>query len=331
MKSTRRVRIAAKAMEALDICSFELVDPAGGPLPPFTPGAHIDVHVPGGPVRPYSLCNDPAESQRYRIAVLKEPASRGGSVGMHALEVGGSLEISAPKNHFALAPEAQRSLLFAGGIGITPLLCMAQRLAATGADFTLHYATRTAARTAFAGQLRRAPYAGRVQLHHDDGPAEQRLDLPAAIGAPDPGTHLYVCGPAGFMDAVLGAARARGWPEARLHREYFGAAPGATPAAATGTSPAAAPAGGAFEVQIASTGALIRVAPDQTVVAALAAAGVAVPVSCEQGVCGTCLTRVIDGTPEHRDLFLTDDERQRNDRFTPCCSRAASPRLVLDL
>ncbi len=321
--STCRVRIAAKAVEAEDICSFELVAADDQPLPAFTPGAHIDVHVPGGPVRQYSLCNGPDDTHCYRIAVLKEAASRGGSVGMHALEVGASLEISAPKNHFALAPDARRSLLFAGGIGITPLLCMAQWLGATGADFTLHYATRTAARTAFAERLRRAPYAQRVHLHHDEGPGAQRLDLIATIGAPAAGTHLYVCGPAGFMDAVLSAARALGWPEDRLHREYFGAPPSAAGAATA--------AAGGFEVQVASTGALIHVAPDQTVVAALAAAGIGVPVSCEQGVCGTCLTRVIDGTPDHRDLFLTDEERRRNDRFTPCCSRAATPRLVLDL
>ena len=327
MTSTRRVRIAAKAVEAEDICSFQLVAADDQPLPAFSPGSHIDVHLPGGPVRPYSLCNhvgtDTADAGHYRIAVLKEPASRGGSAGMHALEVGAGLEISAPRNHFALAADAQRSLLFAGGIGITPLLCMAERLAATGADFVLHYATRTAARTAFAEQLRRAPYAERVHLHHDDGPAGQRLDLAATIGAPDAGTHLYVCGPAGFMGAVLSAARALGWPEQRLHREYFGAAP-----AAPG---AALPTAGAFLVQVASTGALIPVAPDQSVVAALAAAGISVPVSCEQGVCGTCLTRVIDGIPDHRDLFLTDEERQRNDCFTPCCSRAATPRLVLAL
>ena len=320
MTATRRVRIARKTVEAQDICSFELVAPEGGALPRFAAGAHIDVHLGGGLVRQYSLCNDPRETQRYQIAVLREPASRGGSIAMHALQPGHALEISAPRNHFAQAHDASHHLLLAGGIGITPILCMAEQLAAEGASFALHYCTRSAERTAFAQRLRSAPFASQVQLHHDDGAAAQKLDLAALLASPRPGTHLYVCGPSGFMEAVLSAARAAGWPEARLHREYFAAA---------------APKGnghdGAFEVQVASSGAVIRVAPDQAVVAALAAAGIEVPVSCEQGVCGTCLTRVLDGVPDHRDLFLSDEERARGDQFTPCCSRAKSHRLVLDL
>jgi vanillate O-demethylase ferredoxin subunit len=319
VSTTRSARIAAKSVEAIDICGFELVDLDGQPMPPFSAGSHIDVHLHGGPVRQYSLCNDSRESHRYQIAVLKDPASRGGSVAMHALEVGSTLQISDPKNHFALAHDARRSLLFAGGIGITPILCMAERLAAIGADFELHYCTRSAERTAFAERIRGSTFAERARLHHDDGVAAQKLDARAAIGAALPGTHLYVCGPTGFMDWVLGTARELGWPEDRLHREYFAAAPVETSGDA------------AFEVQIASTGAVIQVAADQSVVAALAAAGVQVPVSCEQGVCGTCLTRVIDGTPDHRDMYLTDEEHARADQFTPCCSRAKSARLVIDL
>lgn len=317
--TTLPVRVACKTAEAQDIAGFELVAADGAPLPAFSAGAHIDVHLPGGLVRQYSLCNDSRERHRYRIAVLREPASRGGSRAMHALKAGETLAISAPRNHFALAAQATGHLLLAGGIGITPIVCMAEQLAAAGAPFELHYATRSASRTAFAARLRDAPYAACVHIHHDDGPAPQRLDLAAVVAQPRAGRHLYVCGPAGFIDAALAAAHAAGWPAEAVHREYFAA-------------PAAAPAEqGAFEVQIASTGAVIRVAPDQSVIAALAAAGIERPLSCEQGVCGTCLTGVLDGRPDHRDVYLTDEERARGDRFTPCCSRALSPRLVLDL
>jgi vanillate monooxygenase ferredoxin subunit len=315
--ATRKVRVAGTAIEAAGIRSFELVAEDGA-LVPFSAGSHIDVHV-GGVVRQYSLCNDPQENHRYVIAVLKDPASRGGSIAMHSVEAGQSLTISDPKNHFALAAEARHSLLFAGGIGITPILGMAQRLAAVNASFDLHYCARSADSAAFSGRIRESSFAGRTAFHFDDGPEAQKLHPAEAIGAPQEGRHLYVCGPTGFMDWVLGTARELGWPEANLHREYFASAPVDT------TND------GGFEVQIASSGAVIRVAADQTVVAALSSAGIQVPISCEQGVCGTCLTRVIEGTPEHRDMYLTADEQARGDCFTPCCSRAKSARLVLDL
>lgn len=317
--TTLTLRVARRQVEAEGICSFELVAADGAPLPAWTAGAHVDVQVPGGPVRPYSLCGSPAERTRWRIAVLREPASRGGSAGMHERVAEGSLlQVGLPRNLFPLADAAASHLLLAGGIGITPILAMAQALAAQGADFRLHYATRSAARTAFAAELAAASYAARVQVHHDDGPAAQRLDLPALLAAPVAGRHLYVCGPQGFIDAVLAGARNAGWPEAQLHWELFSAAPAATE-------------GGAFEVMLQSSGRVIRVAPDQSVVQALAACGVDVPVSCEMGICGTCLTRVVDGTPDHRDQYLTPEEQAANDQFTPCCSRSKSARLVIDL
>jgi vanillate O-demethylase ferredoxin subunit len=317
--SQRTVRIARKTVEAVDICSFELVDPDGQALPPFAAGSHIDVHLPDGLVRQYSLANDPRDTHRYLIAVLRDANSRGGSIGMHALQVGTQITISDPKNHFALAHGARHSILVAGGIGITPILSMAERLAHVGASFELHYCTRSAERTAFAERIRSATFADRAHLHHDDGPPDRKFDARAAIGEPRDDVHLYVCGPTGFMDWVLGTAHELGWPDTRLHREYFAGV--ATPSVNDG----------AFEVQLASSGAVIRVAPDQSVVAALAEAGVSIAVSCEQGVCGTCLTRVIEGTPDHRDMYLTPEEQARSDQFTPCCSRARTPRLVLDL
>lgn len=314
------VRVARKALEAEGIASFELVSTDGSPLPAFAAGSHIDVQLPGGPTRQYSLCNDPAETHRYLIAVLRDAASRGGSAAMHEqVKVGDTLFISTPKNHFALAHEAQSHLLLAGGIGVTPLLCMAERLAHSGARFEMHYCTRSRARTAFVRRIEDSPLASRVQFHFDDGPAAQRAEIDALVGPPGPGQHLYVCGPKGFMDAVLARARAQGWPEAQIHYEFFGAGP-------VGDGEA-----GGFEVMLASSGRVVAVPAGVSVVQALAACGIAVATSCEQGVCGTCLTRVIDGVPDHRDLYLTPEEQAAGDQFLPCCSRAKSGRLVLDL
>lgn len=314
------VRVARKAVEAEGICSFELVAADGAPLPAFSAGAHIDVHLPGGLTRQYSLCNPPAETHRYRIAVLRDAASRGGSLAMHdQVHEGDLLTISVPRNHFPLAPQAASHLLLAGGIGITPLLCMAEHLAATGGDFELHACTRSKARTAFAERIGRSAFAARVHWHFDDGDGAPPIDIAAVLGSPGAGRHLYVCGPQGFMDAVLRQARAHGWPADHLHHEFFAAAP----VDANGNRP--------FEVRLAGSGRVIAVPADRSVVQALADAGVNLPTSCEQGVCGTCLTRVIDGEPEHRDQYLTPEEQAANDQFLPCCSRSQSARLVLDL
>lgn len=318
-ENTHRVRLERKVEEAEGIARFEFVCADGGHLPGFSAGAHVDVMLAGGLTRQYSLCNAPTDASRYVLGVLREPDSRGGSLAMHALNEGDEVHISAPRNHFPLVTGASNSLLLAGGIGVTPILSMAESLEALGEAFELHYCTRSRARTAFMRRLADAPFAHRVHHHFDDGDAAQRCDIGALLKAQPAGTHLYTCGPKGFMDAVLASARALGWPEANIHYEYFAGAP-------------VEQAGDvAFDVQLARTGKTVRVAADQSVAQALAAAGVDVPVSCEQGVCGTCLTRVIDGTPDHRDMFLTDAEREANDQFTPCCSRAKGPLLVLDL
>ncbi|WP_157268960.1 PDR/VanB family oxidoreductase [Azohydromonas aeria] len=319
--ATLRVLVARKTAEAEDICSLELVSTDGSALPGFSAGSHVDVHLPGGVVRQYSLCNDPAESHRYLVAVLRDPASRGGSAAVHdAVQVGDTLTISAPKNHFALAHEAKKSLLLAGGIGVTPILCMAERLAVTGADFEMHYAARSRERMAFVDRIQGSGFADKVRFHFDDGTAAQKLDLNAVLAQPEPGTHLYVCGPKGFMDAVLATARSQGWGEEQLHWEFF-----------AGVEAAPRADDGSFEVQLASSGRVISIAPDKTVTQALSEAGVEIMVSCEQGVCGTCLTRVLQGEVDHRDAYLTPEEQAANDQFTPCCSRSKSPRLVLDL
>ena len=318
--SDLQVRVVRKAAEAQDISTFELVNVEERALPAFSAGSHIDVQLPNGLTRQYSLCNDPTESHRYLIGVLRDPGSRGGSAAMHDLvQEGDVLHVSPPKNHFPLAHEAAHSVLVAGGIGVTPILCMAERLAVAGASFEMHYCTRSPERTAFLQRIRDSSFAGRVQFHFDDGPEGQKLQLHRLLSPVRPGTHLYVCGPKGFMDWLLGAARSAGWPEAQLHYEFFGA------------EVVKSDADESFEVQLASSGKVVVVPKDRTVVQALAAIGVEVATSCEQGVCGTCLTRVLEGEPDHKDMYLTPEEQEANDQFTPCCSRSKSKLLVLDL
>ncbi|MGE8158776.1 PDR/VanB family oxidoreductase [Paraburkholderia sp. NPDC080076] len=315
------VVVARVADIATDIRSFELAPLDGGPLPEYAPGAHIDVHLPNGLVRQYSLCGRREDSGAYLIAVQRGSASRGGSHAMHALRAGDALRIEGPRNHFPLDVTATHSILFAGGIGITPLLAMAEALAARHASLDLHYCVRERSRAAFLERLDALALRAHVTLHVDSEPGKPALNVSRVSGEPAPGRHLYVCGPAGFMTHVISIAQQAGWDDALVHREYFNA-----PVAGK-----SAEADEAFVVRLVKSGRAIPVAASQTVVEALAAQGVRIDTSCEQGVCGTCLTRVLAGQPDHRDLFLTDAERTRNDQFLPCCSRSRTPELVLDL
>ncbi len=316
-----KVKVVSKREEARDICSFELADPAGRSLPPFGAGGHIDVEVSDQLIRQYSLCNHPGDHHRYLIAVLKDPNTRGGSLAMHErFKEGDLLNISEPKNHFPLAASAKKSLLFAGGIGVTPILCMAERLAQTGAEFEFHYCARSLDRMAFVERIKQSAFATKASLHLDDGPEAQKLDIKRVLAKPQPDVHIYVCGPTGFMNWVLKTAEDNHWPEEQVHREYFAAA--AQPAGL---------AAGEFEVQIASTGATYLVPANKSITSLLREQGIDIPTSCEEGVCGTCLTRVLEGVPDHRDLFLSSKEQARNDQMLPCCSRAKSSKLVLDL
>jgi vanillate O-demethylase ferredoxin subunit len=317
--NTTSVKVARKIREAEDIFSYELISTDGTSLPPFSPGAHIDVHIDDQVTRQYSLCNDSTESHRYIIAVLRDPKSRGGSVAMHErVNEGDLIRISVPRNHFPMV-SAAKTLLFAGGIGITPILCRAERLAQIVADFEMHYCCRSSERTAFHDRIKASPYAGKVHFQFDAGPDAHKLKAADVLARPDHRTHLYVCGPTGFIDHVINTAKTLNWNSEQRHLEYFGAAPAET----AGDT--------AFAVQISSTGTSYTVHADRTVVQVLAENGIDIPVSCEQGVCGTCITRVLSGTPDHRDMYFTDEERARNDQFTPCCSRSKSGTLVLDL
>ncbi|UBM09380.1 PDR/VanB family oxidoreductase [Cupriavidus metallidurans] len=315
------VRVERKRQVADEICSFHLVSATGEPLPSFTAGSHVDVHLPGGLVRQYSLCGDPGDAGQYILGVLKDPASRGGSIAMHSIEEGSEIQISAPRNHFPIEDGAGHSILLAGGIGVTPLMAMARALSSERRSFELHYCTRNLARTAFKEELLQGAMSDRVHLHLDEGRGE-RFDAEAVLrGRFRPDAHIYICGPAGFIEAMISAAKEAGFAESQVHREYF-AAPKVAPSEL---------GDGVFQVQIKSTGAIHQILPEETVVQVLGRHGIEIETSCEQGVCGTCVTRVLEGVPDHRDVYLTDQEHVENKLFTPCCSRACSPMLVLDL
>ncbi|AIP35718.1 2Fe-2S iron-sulfur cluster binding domain protein [Paraburkholderia xenovorans LB400] len=288
-------------------------------MPAFSAGAHIDVHVSNGLVRQYSLCNDSRERSRYMICVLHDPETRGGSRAMHEMREGQTLEISEPRNHFPLASDSGHSVLLAGGIGVTPIVSMAFSLASEGASFEIHYCARGPSHAAFLDRFAEPDLRDRTRLYFDTSPACDRLRMQDVLATPSTEKHLYVCGPKGFIDAAVTTAMEAGWKTTNVHREHFSADP--------------MPSGeaGSFTVRLAKNQRTVNVGPNERVIDALGKAGVFVPVSCEEGVCGTCLTGVLAGEPDHRDSYLTKRERTKNDRFLPCCSRSKTPLLVLDL
>lgn len=316
---THQVVVHRRDLQGGAVVVLDLRSTDGSALPAFEAGAHIDLHLAPGLVRQYSLCGNPAQTSHYRLGVLRDPASRGGSLAVFdQLKEGTVLTIGAPRNHFPLDVDAGHSVLVGGGIGITPMIAMAHALTAAGKSFTLHYCARSADSTAFLDELATAPFADKVQLHFDDAGAAARLDLLAVLAAARcAGTHLYVCGPSGFMDWVIASGEAFGLPAGQIHREYFNAQ--------VNTS------GASFEVVAAATGKSVRVAEGQSIVAALAGIGIKVDVSCEEGVCGTCVCTVLEGECDHRDVYLTAEEKAQNDQIMTCCSRAKSARLVLDV
>lgn len=324
---TLPLKVARIRRVAEGIQSYELVRDDGGLLPEWEPGAHVDVAVPGGLVRQYSLCGEPDDRARWLIAVQREAEGRGGSRGMHdRVREGDVLAVSAPRNHFALVP-AERYVLVAGGIGITPLLAMARVLEARGAAWELHYCTRSPERAAFLPLLTRAPFAPRVRVYHDGGDPGRGLDVRALLARRTEGTHVYCCGPTGLMSAVRDAA-AGTWPREALHFESFGGqgadpfGPGASDVFAVND---------AFEVEVRSTGRVFEIPRDQTILNVLRAGGLCVPSSCEAGECGTCVTPLLEGEAEHRDTVLTPEARAAQKEIAVCVSRARSRRLKLDL
>jgi len=305
--------------EAEAIRSFELVRADGRPLPAFTAGSHIDVHTPAGQVRQYSLLNDERETDRYVIAILREDAGRGGSKSIHGeVKRGDALRIAAPRNAFPLELTESPVVLVAGGIGVTPLLAMARSLAAKRRDFTLHFATRSRLRTPFIKELTQPPFSQALKLYHDSGESPEKFDAKTLAVGLQPGTHVYLCGPGGFMDYVSGELGQRG--DVVLHQEYF-SAPGNV-----------AENNSSFTVRLAKSGIEALVPAGQSIIEVLQSMGVDWPVNCEQGICGTCLTEVLSGEIDHQDHFLSIGEKSRGDRMLICVSRGKTGSLlVLDI
>jgi tetrachlorobenzoquinone reductase len=318
-EKTMQVRVKRIGLEAETVNSYELVAPGGDDLVPFTAGCHIDLHLPNGMIRSYSLLNDQSETKRYVIAVNKDAASRGGSRFIHeTVRVGDIITIAHPRNNFALHESAMHSVLIAGGIGITPLLSMIRRLEALGRRWELFYAARTRLSAAFVEDLTalRANVAPNLHVNFDQEKSGQMFDLSAIVKEASPDAHLYCCGPVSMLEAFEAAAGGR--PADHVHVEYFKAR----------EKPAVE---GGFDVQLARSKRTIRVEAGKTILDALLEAGIAANHACTEGVCGTCETRVIEGIPDHRDLFLSKEEQAANNTMMICCSGAKSTTLVLDL
>ena len=308
------LEVARKEEIARDIVAFELRDPAGAELPPFTGGAHIALRLPGG-TRKYSLCNDPAERDRYLIAVQREAAGRGGSAALvDDTRVGDRLAVAPPINNFALAPRATDFIFIAGGIGITPFRAMIHELQADGRRFRLYYCSRSPKCTAFRDELAAPELKGRVVIHHDDGDPARAFDFWPVVEERKNRAHLYCCGPRSLMEAVRDLTGH--WSAAAVHFEAF-------------TEPEKARLDDRpFRVALARSGAEFDVPVGMTILEAMRAHGHDAPSSCESGTCGTCRTRLLDGEADHRDLVLAEHERA--DSIMLCVSRARSPRLVVD-
>ncbi|NVK20501.1 MAG: oxidoreductase [Methylocystaceae bacterium] len=311
------VKIASREVQADSVVLLDFEDQQGKPLPKFDAGAHIDVHVSDDIIRQYSLSNSPQETSRYRIGVLNDPQSRGGSKSIFEnFEEGQIVTISEPRNHFPLNFDASHSILIGGGIGITPMLAMAYALKAEGKSFEIHYCSRTRDKAAFLDELE-SNFGDVTTLHFDDLGEDQMIKPKTLCENSVNGTHVYVCGPSGFMDWVISESKAAGLASDQVHFEYFNA-----DVETSGT---------AFEVYAQASDVTVQVAEDQTIIDALLQAGIKVEKSCEQGVCGTCICDVVEGIPDHKDKFLTEDEREDNDQIVTCCSRAKTDRLVLDI
>ncbi len=316
MTETRQeLLVKQMTWEAEGVLSLTLTHPDGKPLPEWTPGAHVDLALRGALVRQYSLCGDAADESAYRVAVLREQATLGGSEYVHeGLRPGHRLTVVGPRNNFAFLP-TERYVFVAGGIGITPILAMVRAAEARGADWELWYGGRRRESMAFLDEL--AAYGARVHVVPEDECG--RLDLASILAAPEEGTLVYCCGPEPLLAAV--EERTAGWPEGLLQVERFKARK--VDVGPDGDQP--------LTVECHKSGRTVEVAPDCSVLDALESAGVAVSSSCRDGICGTCETRVLDGTPDHRDSLLSASEQAAGRSMMVCVSRARTPRLVLDL
>ena len=311
-----RVQVRRKFQTAAGVAAFEFV-PLTGVLPTFQPGAHIDVHLPNGLVRQYSITNGPGESSYYRIGVKLEPDSTGGSVCLHeTVREGDVLAISEPRNNFPLRRDSMRTILVAGGIGITPLLAMAQVLDRMSLPFEFHCFAQSAGHIAFADVV---DGLGRsVERHLGLSPAETVDQIRRLVATHDEFTHLYVCGPGPMLEAVRQEAAEAGWPDDQVHFEYF-------------KNTNEIDDSSTFEVALARSALTVTVPSGATILEVLREHGVRLPSSCEQGACGTCVATVLEGEPDHQDVYLNESDHRAGDRIMTCVSRSRSDRLVLDL
>jgi ferredoxin-NADP reductase len=306
-----RITDIRSAARDTNIYEFRRVD--GKRFPSSTPGAHIDIKLPTGLVRQYSLLTSETDPESYTIAVKRDPAGRGGSSYMHTeLKVGQTLRIKGPRNNFPLV-DAEHVVLIAGGIGITPIFCMTQQLVTQGRSWKLYYSSRSRADMAFLDMLTKHEP---VYLHFDDEAEGKFLDIAKIVAEAPKNSHLYCCGPMPMLKAFEAATE--GWPRNQIHVEYF--APKQEPAKA-----------GGFVVELAKSKQEFVIPPGKTILEVLLDAGIYVDHSCELGICGLCETPLISGTPEHRDAFLTDEQKEANKSVMVCCAGAKSDRLVLDL
>ena len=314
MSDTIDMRLTAIRYEAHETLSFEFTPLDGRTLPPVEPGAHIDIHLPNGMMRQYSLVTAEGERKSYVVGIKKDRASRGGSKYIHEqLHVGEVLKIGGPRNNFPLNETAAHSVLIAGGIGITPIWCMAQRLIAKGAPWTMYYSCRERAEAAFLGDLQGRP---EVSLHFDAESGGKFLDLKEIVAKAPEGSHFYCCGPTPMLKAYEEATA--NVPEGHMHVEYFTAAEEAATE-------------GGYSVVLQRSGTEFAIPEGKTILQVLREAGMDVTYSCEEGVCGACEMAVISGTPDHRDNILTDREREESKTMMICCSGSKSAKLVLDM
>jgi len=315
-KAALRVQVLRKWTTAEGVVGLEL-ESIGKPLPTHQPGAHIDVHLPNGLVRQYSLTNAPGEGSLYRIGVKLEPDSRGGSACLHeTVKEGDVLAISEPRNNFPLRRDTVKTILIAGGIGVTPLLAMAQTLRSNNLDYELHYFAQTDGHLAFPEVLHELGDA--VVLRLGLSPDETSRALTVLLAGYKPAMHIYVCGPGPMLEATRRIASGADWPDEAVHFEYF-------------QNTIEVDSSSSFEVSLARSALTLEVPSGKTILEVLRDNGIALISSCEQGACGTCEVAVIEGEPEHQDVYLNDSEKLAGQRIMTCVSRAKSSRLVLDI
>jgi len=312
---TMPLRVTRNDKIADGIHLFEFRDPAGNKLPQFTAGAHIGVRVPSGLLRKYSLCNDPAERDRYQIAVKREVSGRGGSINLiDGVKAGDDLNVTAPVNDFALPPRAQDFLFIAGGIGVTPMMAMIRQVMAEGKRFRLFYCSRSPETTAFREELGAQRFKDMVTIHYDGGDVSRSLDLRPILAERKNREHLYCCGPRPLMEAVR--VMTDHWSPTAVHFEAFSDAE----THKAGDTP--------FKVKLARSGTILEVPTTKTILEVLRDHGLDVPSSCETGTCGTCRTKMLSGEADHRDLVLADHERK--DTIMICVSRARDGEITID-